>query len=358
MSINSCFSQIIGFSRREDACVTDAWIDDYAISESGLYIDELPGMPQRFVASLGGNYDIWEKMENAMENAINAFKIDALQEILKLYEPSRDEFRGDIGYRTFTGSLTSSTYHGLRMYSDIIGGSFVLRGVYLLLNVSEWVTLNIYDEYDLLYSVNVQSIAGKPKYTAITPITLPLGGNYYFLYSTTGIPYNNHLTCNCGSYKWCFNPSRSSLCMKTSRDRWTQWGMVAGVKGDDLNIRDDWGTGRDAQGLVLHGDFMCDVMGVFCDDDHSNWSSNRLDFAVANAIWYKTGEFLATYVMDSEEVSRRTLLGVEQWNANRAMYNEKYVQMINFIAQNFDENRNECLKCRSAFGYNLNHQYL
>jgi hypothetical protein len=39
--------------------------------------------------------------------------------------------------------------------------------------------------------------------------------------------------------------------------------------------------------------------------------------AMANAIWYKTGEFLSVYVLDSEEVSRRTLLGTEQWEANK-----------------------------------------
>jgi len=358
MSVNSCFDYIVGFSRKEDLCVQDDWDDNYAISDSGLYIDELPGMPQRFISSLGGNYDIWEKMENARENAINAFKIDALQEILKNYQPARDEFMGDIGYKTFTALLSSYTYHGLRMFSDIIGGSFILRGVYLMLNVTEWVTLNIYDEYDLLYSVNIQSQADRPKYTAITPISLPLGGNYYFLYSTSGRPYNNRLTCNCGNYRWCFNTQTPSLCMKTSRDRWTQWAMMAGVSGDDLTTREDWGTSREGNGMVLHGDFICDIMGTFCVDDHANWTNNRLDFAIANAIWYKTGEFLSTYVMDSEEVSRRTLLGVEQWNANRAMYNAKYTQMINFIADNFDENRNECLKCRPSFGHYLNHQIL
>lgn len=358
MSINSCFANIIGWSRREDSCVVDDWIDDYAISDSGLYIDELPGLPQRFIASLGGNYDIWEKMTNSLENAIRAFKIDALQEILKQYEPKRDEFRGDIGGKSFSTLLASHTYHGQRMFSDIIGGSFILRGVWLMLNVTEAVAMEIYDEYDLLYTIALSSTANKPKYTALTPITLPLGGNYYFLYTTTGQPYNNKLTCNCGNYKWCFNVDRPSLCMKTSRDRWTQWGMVAGVHGDDLTIRDDWSKSREAEGMVLHGDFICDVMSTFCLEDHADWSSNRLDFAIANAIWYKTGEFLANYIMDSEEVSRRTLLGNEQWNNNRAMYNAKYTQMINFIADNFEENRNECLKCRSAFGHKLNYQYL
>lgn len=358
MSVNACYDSIIGFSRKQDLCVEDessGWLANYAVSDSGLYIDELPGMPQRFISSLGGNYDIWEKMTNALENAINAFKIDALGEILKYKEPVRDRFRGDIGGKSFVNTLTDHDYYGLRMYSDVSGGVFVLRGVSLITNVTEAVTLEIYDEYDLLYSIAVSSQAGRPKYTAFTPITLPLVGNYYFLYQSSGQPYNNKLNCNCGGYKWCFNDEHP--CYAPSRDIWTQWAMVGGVSNDVLADRDDWGTSREAMGMILHGDFGCDVIGTLCSD-HADWTGNEVDLAIANAIWYKTGEFLATYVMDSEEVSRRTLLGVEQWNANRAFYNARYVAMINFIAENFEESRNECLKCKNPFGYSRKTQML
>ena len=69
MSVPTCFENIIGYSRREDSCVDEAWDENFATSDSGLYVDELPGFPQRFVASLGV-IDIWDKMNNSMENAI------------------------------------------------------------------------------------------------------------------------------------------------------------------------------------------------------------------------------------------------------------------------------------------------
>ena len=361
MSVNACYDFLLGYSRKSDACIADDWDDSYSISDSGLYIDELPGMPQRFVASLGGNYDIWEKMANAMENAINSFKIDLLAELYKYYEPARKRFYGDVGYRTFTTTKISDTYKGLRMYSDIIGGEYVLSGFWLLMDTTETVTLEIYDDYDLLYSYSLTSSAGKPKYNAITPIRLPLGDptqqgyNYYFLFQSAGNVYNNKLTCNCGSYKWCFNTEKP--CYEYSRDQWTNWGMVAGVTGDDLTIRDDWGTSREAYGLVLHGEFNCDTVGNICDE-HTDWTGNELDFAKANAIWFKTGAFLSAYVMDSEEVSRRTLLGTEQWANNMKYYNERYVAMIEFIAQNYEIGRNECLKCRDPHGYKVKSQFL
>lgn len=355
MSIPTCFQDIIGYSRKEDLCVLDDWDDSYADSNSGLYIDELPGFPQRFVSSLGGNYDIWEKMSNSLENAISTFKLDVLQAILKFKTPSRARFKGDIGKKDFTQTLTSCSYQGLRMYSDINGGAYILRGVSIILDTTEDVTLEIYDEYDLLYSYTLHATAGRPVYNTITPLSLTLDRNYYFLYQTTGKSYNNKLNCNCGGWKWCFNIFHP--CFGKSRENWTEWAMVGGVCGNTLSDRDDWMTSIDARGLILHGDFNCDIIGSLCSD-HSDWSDNEIDLAIAHAIWYKAGEFLSAYVMDSEEVSRKTLLGVEQWNANRTFYNDRYIAMIDFIAENFEEDRNECLKCKDSFGFKLRSQKL
>jgi hypothetical protein len=355
MSVPTCFESIIGFSRKENLCVTEDWDADYATSESGLYIDELPGFPQGFVDSLGGNYDIWEKMTNSLENAVRAFKIDVMAEILKYWEPARKRYKGDIGGRSFTNTISAcGTYAGLRMYSDIIGGTYIVRGFWLILNVTEAVTLEIYDEYDLLHTYTLNATAGKPTYTAITPLELTLDRNYYFLYTSSGLPYNNKLTCNCGGYKWCFN--EENPCFKASRDGWTEWAMVGGVCGTDLDERDDWSVTREGAGMIIHGDFTCDILGTLCTE-HSDWTT-EIGFAIANAIWYKTGDFLSVYVMDSEEVSRKTLLGTEQWASNRAYYLERYTAMLNFIAENFEAEENDCLKCRPPLGYSKRIQML
>jgi len=138
--------------------------------------------------------------------------------------------------------------------------------------------------------------------------------------------------------------------------KWTEWAMVAGVCGDVLADRDDWGTQVQARGLMLHGDFNCDIIGSLCDE-YSDYTSNEIGMAIANAIWYKAGEYLSIYVMDSEEVSRRTLLGTEQWNANREFYSERYKAMIDFIAENWEPDQ-ECLKCKDPYGFMLDSQIL
>lgn len=345
MSLPLCFDSVIGISRKEDLCVAGSFDDT---SDSGLYLDELQGISLRILNATGGNATLLEKMANAKENAINAFKVDVMQKILETKEPARSKFIGDIGGKSFSAKMAADTYHGLRMYSDIIGGSFTLRGVSLILDVTEAVNLLIYDDYDLLYTIALTSQAGRPKYNAITPIQLSLNGNYYFVYQTSGLPYNNKLTCNCGGHKWCFNPDHP--CYNVSRDKWTEWSMAGGIHGSDITLREDWPTSREAQGLILHGDYGCDTLGILCSE-HSDWSGNEVDSAIAWAILFKAGSFLSGYIMDSEEVNRYTLLGVDALTSNMVYYEERYKVMIDFIASNIELNRNECLKCRSPHGY-------
>jgi hypothetical protein len=354
MSVPVCFENIIGFSRKEDLCV-DNYSSEYSDSDSGLYLDELQGMSLRMLNKTGGPTDIWEKMFNARENAVLTFKVDVMQEILKTKESARSKFWGDIGNKSFTTKLTSDTYHGLRVFSDIIGGSYTLRGVSLILDVTEAVNLLIYDDYQLLHTIALTSQAGRPKYTAITPIELPLIGNYYFIYQTNGRPYNNYLTCNCGGKKWYFDMNYPHY--NPSRDKWTEWAMAAGIHGSDVNDLDDWSLSREARGLQLHGDFGCDTLGILCSD-HSDWANNQVDLAIAHAINFKSGSFLSGYIMDSEEVNRYTLLGVDALAANMTYYEERYKVMLEFIADNIELDRNECLKCRTPMGYKRHTQML
>ena len=355
MSVNSCFSTIFGMTRSEDICV-DGYDPSYSVSDSGLFLDELQGMSLRIIDSLGGKDDIWQKFSRARENAINAFKTDVFGEILKYNEYRRQKFTGEIGHRRFDKPITKDTYHGLRMFSEVRGGEFMLRGVTLNLNSTENVNLLIYDDFELLHTVAISSIANKPNYNAITPITLDLNGNYYFIYAPTGTPYNNKMTCGCGGYKWCFNPE--TPCYKGSRDNWTAWAMVGGIHGDDPTERDDWGVSFYAQGLRLHGDFKCDLTNMLCSDS-SDFENNEVDQAIAWAIMYKAAEFLTYDIKNSGEVSRYTLIGNDEvFSANMAYYSQRYTALINFIAENIEPDRSDCLRCRPALGISKTSQYL
>lgn len=356
MSIYNCLYNVIGFAREECPCVDD-WNADYAVSDSGLYVSELQGMSLRILDSLGGCEDIWEKMTNARENAINAFKLDLVQALSKYKEPSRRVFSGDIGGRysevgkKISRLIPENNYYGLRMYSDIQGGKYILRGVSILLDTTEAVNLEIYDEYDLIHTIPLTSVADRPHRTDITPIEFTLDRSYYFLIAPAGRAYSNKLTCNCGGYRWCFNID--DPCYRFSKDGWTEWAMVGGTYGDAIDDRENWGLNGRASGMILHGNFTCDVFDFFCRED-SDFVNNEIDASMAWAILYKTGEFLTTYIMGSPEVSRYTLLGMEQLNENRIYYAERYKIMIDYLAQNMGDN--DCMRCRPPQGMRMRSQ--
>lgn len=347
MSVNQCFQTVIGFTRSEDVLVSD-YLSGYSVSDSGLYVDELQGMSLRILDSVGGKDEIWEMMDRARMNGINTFKTDIFGELMKYNEYRREKFTGEVGHRRFTKAITHDTYHGLRMYSEIRGGVFTLRGVTLNLNTTETVNLLIYDDFELLHTVAITSSASKPSYNAITPIDLNLNGNYYLIYAPVGAPMDNKMTCGCGGYRWCFNPDRP--CYNTSRDNWTQWCMAGGIHGTDPTDREDWAVSEYAQGLRLHGEFKCDAMQMLCSDA-SDFENNEVDSAIAWAILFKTAEFLTYEIKNSGEVSRYTLIGNQEvLDANMAYYSERYAAMINYIAANLEPSRNDCLKCRPVMG--------
>ena len=355
MSANTCFENIFGLSRSEDLCV-DGWDAAYAVSLSGSYLDEVEGMSLRGLDAVGGKNDLWTMMDNARQNGINTFKTDIFPELLKYNQYRREKFQGEIGHRRFTLPITKDIYHGMRVYSDIRGGVFTLRGVTLNLNTTENVNLLIYDDFQLLHTVAISSDAGKPKLTTITPIELTLNGNYYFIYAPVGTPMNNKMTCGCGGYRWCFNTEKP--CYNSSKENWTLWSMAGGIHGDVLSDRDEWGVTEYAQGLRLHGDFKCDAMQMLCTDA-SDFENNEIDSAIAWAILWKSAQFLTYEIRNSQEVSRNLLLANDDiLNANMEYYSAKYTVLINFIAENIEPSRNECLKCRSSMGVSKSSQRL
>ncbi len=348
MSVNSCFASVIGLARNQDLCVS-GWDAGFAVSDSGLFLADLQGLSLKILDSAKDGKTLWTMMDNARMNGINKFKADIQTEIMKYNQYRRQNFTGDIGYRRFTQSITKDTYHGLRMYSNIRGGVFVLREVTLNLNSTEAVNLAIYDDFELLYTVALTSEANKPKKTTLaTPIELDLNGNYYFIYAPVGTPQNNKMTCGCGGYHWCFNIEHP--CFKQTKENWTEWCMAGGIHGTDVSLRDDWGVSEYAQGLRLHGEFKCDAMGMLCSDA-SDFENNEIDYLMAWAILYKAGEFLTYEIMNSGDVNRYTLIGKNDiMAANIAYYGEHYNQIIAYVGSQIEPSRNECLKCRPVLG--------
>lgn len=366
--LKDCWSNIVGYTR-SDACINyDEAPSDYAESLSGLYLDELKGINLKWTEDTSGY--LWDKLANAYENAVRTFKIDVISEILKNHKTRYEPFVGNIGSQRFRNSINlTKQYAGVRMYcNDIKGAFFTLKAIGVIMDKTEIFSIDIYNNLseDVVNSIEVNSIANKISIKNLaTPIVLNLSDNnydnleYYFLYERgTKQPKDNKPTCGCGGVNWCFNKSNPCFAdSKETKDRWRQWAMVGGIHGDNLSTREDWGISQDMYGIVLIGEFTCDKFTYLCNEN-TDFEYDEVGQAVAHAIAYKWGEFTMDYFLDSPEINRSTMLGIDAINNNRAYYNQRYAVMIDFIATNLDVSKYGCLSCRPVQNAKINRQLL
>jgi hypothetical protein len=342
-AIPECLQLAIGLTRVDPDCVDD-YVIDYSTSSSGLYLDELKGIDLLRFSELGGDTDVWQKMDNARNNAIVTFKVDLFREMSKYLEARHHPFSGNIGQTKWIGSTLLSNYKGLKIFSDVNGATIRIRGFNLMLETTETVTLEVWTEEEQLITYSLTSQAGKNKVnTLATPLELELDKEYFFIYQSNGKVLKNKLTCGCGGFKWCY--SHEKPCYSRSRDNWTQWMMVAGIVGSDTSDLDSWSQSHYAHGLSIIADTRCNSFGIICNDG-MDFQNDPISLSVAMAILYKSGEYLLDYILDSNEVNRYTLLSAETIDVNRLFFQSRYAEMVNYIAKEVDYNANDCWRCK------------
>lgn len=368
--LKDCWENIVGITRNEDCINVETRPVNYDVSLSGLYLDELKGINLRMTEETGG--DLWQKLTVAYENAIRAFKIDIISEILKTHKTRYDQFVGNIGSQRFTRSLNlTDQYAGIRMYcNDIKGGAFTLKSIGVLMDTTETFDINVYDnlseDLDIKHTIQISSIANKYNVTNLpTPLIFQLSDDnwdnleYYFIYDRGNKqPKDNKPTCGCGGTHWCFkleNPCFADA--KQTKDRWRQFAMIGGIQGDDISLREDWPVTQEMNGIILIGEFNCDKFAYLCNSN-TDFEYDEVGQAIAHAIAYKWGEFTMDYFLDTNEISRMTTLGIESINNNREYYNARYTVMIDFIATNLDVSKFGCLSCKSPHNVKISRQLL
>lgn len=366
--LKDCWENIVGIYRT-DSCVDDFdRPDDYDVSLSGLYLDELKGMNLKAIEETGG--ELWEKIDIAYQNAVRTFKIDVMGEILKHHKTRYETFIGNIGSQRFTRNLALLTdYAGIRMYcNDIKGGFFTLKSIGVVMDSNGTFDIDIYNNLseDIIETVSITSIANKVNIVNLSiPLVLPMSDpnwdnlEYFFIYSRgSKQPKDNKPTCGCGGVNWCFKPEHPCFAdAKATKDRWRQFAMIGGISGNDIATREEWGVTQEMNGIILIGEFNCDKFSYFCNEN-MDFEYDEIGQAVAHAIVYKWGEFTMDYFLDTQEISRNTVLGVDAINNNREYYNQRYSVMINFIAENLDTAKYGCLSCKPVQNARINRQLL
>lgn len=335
-----CYRSIVGMTQKRD-CIA-GYKEEYSESKSNLFLDELQGIVLNYTCG----EDVWGMLDRSLVNAWQSFRNDI--SMAGGVRPKRRQSSGDIGAIQFQTLIASKNYAGVRLFSNITGGSLILRGVTIMPSFTGNTVVRVYDDFEELYSQSVSIQNKKPcRIQFDDALTLPLSGNYYIFYETNGTVYRNKLLCSsCTGTRWCFDINKP--CYSQSRDFWTEWIMAAGVTFDGIDSRGLAPRNSKFMGLVLHGNFMCDEGRVLCDEA-SDFINNQTDRAIAFALRYKWGEMFLNEVVGSGDVNRWTLQGHEVIVQNVGYYQERYKELVDFIVDNIDLSKTDCFVCHPKY---------
>ena len=377
MSTHACFENIIGLSRRYCPCVDDRPIDA-GISASGLYLDELPGLGLRMADSAKdcGDDGLWTMLDRARSNAILDFRADLGRAILQGTDARRRDGISTIGMEKNahrTGHALNFNYHGLTIQTaKVKGGRFrvLAIGTAFKGTVPATIDVSVYarreEATEVLdtYTVNAQS--GKIIWTDLPePLELSMSElavghpRFWFLYEPPeGLQAMNcEISCGCGGFKPSWNersPQYESSNQKNGM-LWAEWAMAAGIRGNDLDARVEWGTCNPSQGLMLKVQFECDITSTFCPDT-PNYEYDAVQQVMAHAVRFKAGADLITQLLNSTRIDRYTMTAGEALAATRDGYMTEYTNRVSgFLGPHFSEFNNinaygDCRRCKDHHG--------
>ena len=344
MSTDECLLNIVGFFRELPPCLIDNG-HEHTESRSSLYLSELKGMD---LASFDTAYDcegLIELMENVRLNAIQSLKSDLAVEMGKYVVRRYDSWSGEIGKSNFAGVVPEGkSFKGIKLFSNVRGGTMAIDGFTLMLSETEEVTLSIYkvedNVFEELEQITVFSEKNKAvKYFLPEKIELDLNGEYYLVYESASNPLKTKFGC-CGFSQRYSN--RAPHFGNSKSEGWSRWLVASGVSGDGI---DSLRERNNPMGLSLSATLTCNGLSILCNEA-MDFANDVVPLSIAHALRYKMGEFLLDAIADRGAVNRYTLLTIETLNANRAYYLERYAGILEYVAQELNYFDTDCWNCK------------
>jgi hypothetical protein len=360
-TLYDCYNYVIGLYKGTCKCFDpkDPHQLDYNTSYSGLYLNGLHPLNNLIGLENCENNDLWELMNEARERAIINFVTDTNALLSTEYKLAYQPYTGVIGRVKHDADKTiNTTYAGVVMRcNNIKSGVMVLTGLSTIFSYTGTVTLTIYDNMNNNYGFYVlNTVADTLTYNSITEIELPLYSDfidyleYYFIYTLTGQPRNNDLSCNCGSFRPQYNLQVPYYTKTKPKEYgWANYVMVGGVETDSLDfMNDDLSPSMDMNGLVFHMEFRCKIGETLCKDS-LDFVGDPIAGAIAHAILYKAGFLLADMLISTNEINRQTMMNHEALIEFQKEWIEKYNEMIEYIVSNVDVSMSDCFICRDHY---------
>lgn len=376
-STAACFENIIGLSRRDCACVEDRTVDA-GVSESGLYLDELPGLRLRMLNSTVdcGDDGLWAKLERAREHGIE----EVIAELSACIGANTDTARppgtsiiGQDKNAARSAVRLNNAYHGLTIQTALVrGGVFEIMSIgtaFKAVNNTGTVAVKVYnrpeESADPIAEVVLNTTPDRVTWNDLAePIPLlmtqdtAVNPRFWLLYEPAGMQAMNvEINCGCSGYKphWSLtNPQYRNPSDKGAH-LWAWWAMAAGTKGDNLDNRLTWTVENPTHGLLVRVRMRCDETSTFCTDD-PQYRTDPIQKVIAHAVRFKAGAALLQDILTSDRIDRYTMTAGEQLEALKEDYEREFQKrVLEFLCPTLSGHDSinrygDCRKCKDTWG--------
>lgn len=373
-----CYKYAVGKSRTTCECFDDDKPSDYAISESGLYLDELEGLNLIYPKNAEdcGRGNLWEMMAKAGEEGAMYWRTAVMNYIGGRTVRKRNYFSGVIGDDRTNNTKTTLTknFAGWTWKASTVRGGFQrIKRFGVFFESATPIDLILYDnESDTpIGTWNVTPTAGKVNwFTLPTPVTLslvrevPRPKQFWLVYATAGVsrPIHHRITCACGELnklnQWCDNPSFANLSTPQARYNWLEWVTVTGTTGDLITKRDDnWTHQNLAYGLMIDCEFICNTNDILCKDI-LDFDNDEIAMVQAYGLRYAQGEKLTDMILSSTKLNRFTMLEREAMYGKRNHFKKEMDTRAQYVAAKLTEPQrinliNDCFTCKNKMQFTL-----
>lgn len=330
-----CLKDIIGLTRSECACAVNNLGDQpeenwYKKSESGLFLDELPGIVGikgvEESSECEGQLATW--YQNSIETAKMQMQDDVIVGLTQRFRQAQKTYIGKAAGTVYSMNENFvSAFAGVQFATrSLRGGKLKIKKIYAMFAVPPTEFVVYRRDYLTQVLEFVQDIVITPitpnavhAISLETPLQLNLDSYEYFLmYDAAGISAkNNSTSCGCGS-------------TETLLKKYTE---IVGVTGSDLADFGTWSRSNTAHGLAFDIEIGCTADNILCQLFESDMAYQRV---MAYTVQFKAGELVMEKVANSGEINRYTMTGNEYLWGKRNHFRKEYIDRINWMVEKVD----------------------
>lgn len=338
-----CLDGLVGISRTTCPCIIDGLtqeqIEEMNKSQSGLYLDELPGaLALKDISNIDGCKDYFELAKESLLIAKKTFSDDVQIAMANQYT-DKPKFNGDLGNPSFAGFLgKSKPFQFMQVIPNRPGDATItLRNIKLTVSATDVVDFFILvghsgDIPQVIYTTQVNTVAN-------FGVTIPLPQNkvlpttsngrelhYYFVWKgdTGTAARDNKLSCGC-----------------SGGNGYDDFVYLKGGESDNLgmeNTRND----EFSHGFTVNVTVGCETGRLVCREFDAK---NAIAVATSVSIQNKANEILIEKVLKSQNINRITMMNREHLYGKRNTFRAKYEATVQWLVLGLDVTKSGCWIC-------------